>query len=366
MKRNEITGIEEKNGRILALLLPALSVGTAMTLFAFLEAVSVFALSTFEVLPQLDSTIQNLLVLLITQLIAAIIVFFVLLPFFKVKHAEFHPISTSSTSTTIALFFIALGTTFLSSLFFTSLFTALNWEQQLDYSEITITADHVNNPFNIVLFLITMTIGAALFEEMVYRRLLIPSLEDNQVAPFVAVFVSSIMFAMAHLDTDLMYGNIVGGFIHTTGVLILSMALGMTYILTRNVIFPVAIHAVFNLLGSLSIFFMLMENEVLLIIHSLLVLAMLGIGIGITIYTAWKYFRGSETDWILIIKKKSEVKVSRGLTGFMVVGLALIYMPNVMKINFSLLNVNSNLSGMLLIACLASILVVLVWLVGDH
>lgn len=364
MQRNEITGIEEKNGRILVFIFPALSVGIAMTLFAFFEAVSVFILSTFVASQYLDSTIQNLLVLLISQLLTAMIVFFFLIPFFKVKRVTFHPITTSSMSTTIVIFFLALGTTFLSSLFFTSLFSALNWKSQFGYSEITITAEHVSNPFNIVLFLITMTIGAALFEEMVFRRLLIPLLEDSHVVSFVAVIASSIMFAMAHLDADLIHGNIAGGFIHTTGLFLFSMALGMTYILTRNVIFPVAIHAVSNLLGSLNILFMLMENEVLLTIHSILVLMMLVIGVGITIYVVWKYFRGSETDWKLIIKKKSEFKVSRGLTGFMVVGLTLVYIPTVMKIFSDRLNVDNSVSEMLLIFNLVSILIVLVLLMG--
>ncbi|MHA1967903.1 MAG: CPBP family intramembrane glutamic endopeptidase [Candidatus Hodarchaeales archaeon] len=296
MLQPEIARNDEKNGRkgFSILLLPVLSFIIAMVLFYLLEAMLNLIISSNEISLQLDSTIKNLLSLLIAQLVGAIIVFFALIPLFKVKKVDFHPISFSSIHTTIEFFFLTLGTTFLSSLFFTSLFTAFNLDPQFGYSEITITTEHVSNPFNILLFLITMTIGAALFEEITCRRLLIPLLEDNGVSSFVAVILSSIMFTIAHLDADLIYGNIAGGFIHITGLLLLAMILGMTYITTRNVIFPIFIHAVSNLFGSLSILFMLMENDILLTIYSFLVLVMLVIGVGRTIYTAWIYFHGKQ------------------------------------------------------------------------
>jgi membrane protease YdiL (CAAX protease family) len=317
MMSNEIVGIEEKDGRISNLLMPALSMGIAMILVAFLEAVFVFVLSLPENLLFFDNISQNLLVLLITQIMGAILVFFVLIPFFKVKKVEIRPISTSSVGITLVLFFVA------------------------------------------------MTIGAALFEELVCRRLLIPLLEDNQMDPFLAVIASSIVFAMAHLDADIIHGNIAGGIMHVTGVFFLGMMLGMSYILTRNIIFPVIIHATTNLLGSLNIIFMLMESDILLTIYSVFVLILLVIGLVITIIYIWKYFSGQETDWILIIKRKSEKKVMRELTRFVVVGLTLVYLPSILKIILPLLNVNEIWNRMLLIVLLASTLVVLLIFVSK-
>jgi membrane protease YdiL (CAAX protease family) len=365
MIKNEMTDIKAKNRKILSLLLPTLSVGIVMILFNLLDAVSGFVLTKCETSLSLDSIIQDLLVLFIAQLIAVATVIFVFVPFFNVKHAETHPISNASSRTTLLLFFLALGTTFLSSLIFTSLFTALNWEPQTGYSEIILTAEHMDNSLNIVLFLVSMTIGAALFEEMVYRRLLIPLLENYQVVPSTAVIVSSIMFAMAHLDEDLVYGNIAGAIIHTVGVFLFAMVLGITYILTRNVLFPILIHAISNLFGSLSILFMLIGNESLLTIYSILMLVMLVIGLGVTIYLVCKCFYGSKTEITFVIWNKPELNGMSGLIGFMVVGLSLVYTPMAVEICLALLKINSDLSKMLSIVCLASILVMLVRLAGE-
>jgi membrane protease YdiL (CAAX protease family) len=362
MLENEITAILGKNRRIINLLQPALSVGIVMILFNLLNAVLGFTLTMFETSLPLDSTIQDLLVLFIAQLIGVIIVTFVLIPFFKVKNTDFHPITTSSSRTTLVLFFLAMGTTFLSSLIFTSLFNALNLEPQTGYSEIIITKEHISNPLNIVLFLVSMTIGAAAFEEMAYRRLLIPLLENNQVVPSTTVIVSSIMFAMAHLEEDIIYGNIAGAIIHIVGLFLFALVLGITYILTRNVVFPIIIHATSNFLGSLSILFMLIGDEDLLTTFSLLMLAILVIGLGITIYSVWKFFYGVRNDLMFKIWNKSE---SNGLIGFIAIGLALVYTPIVVEICLILLKIDNNLSRILFIVCLASILVMLARLAGE-
>ncbi|MHA1995140.1 MAG: CPBP family intramembrane glutamic endopeptidase [Candidatus Hodarchaeales archaeon] len=365
MLNNEKTKTEENNGINNSIILPALSLGIAMTLFFLLEAGLIQGLLQIESFLLLDSIIQNILVLLITQLIGVVIVFYIFLPFFKIKYSDFQPFSRSSIRTTIILFFLSLGSTFLAGLLLTTVFAALGWIMKLGYSEITITAEHISNPSYLILFLIATTIGAPLFEEMVYRRMLIPLLEECQVSPFIAVVESSIMFAMAHLNDNLMYGNIAGGIYQTIGVFILAMMLGMTYIMTRNIIYPVVLHAFTNLIGSLNIIFTIEENYFLLTIFSILVLIMLVIGIGISLYLLGKYIHGKETDWIKIIKKRSEVKVSGRLTRFMVVGSTLVLLPTVIKITFPVLNANSNLSGILSIVSHTIIFVVLLWFVAQ-
>lgn len=360
MRENEMIYNKGKNRKLLSLLLPALSVGIIMILFNLLDAVAGFTLTMFETSLPLDSTIQNLLALFIAQLISAIIVIFVLVPFFKVKHTEFHPIGIASSRTTLVLFFLAVGTTFLSSLIFTSLFTALKWESQAGYSVLILTSEHISNPLNIVLFLVTMTIGAAVFEEIAYRRLLIPLLENNQIAPSTTVIFSSIMFALAHLDEDLVYGNFAGAINHIVGLFLYALVLGMTYIKTRNVVFPMIIHAISNLLGSLSILFILIGDEGLLIIFSILMLVMLVLGLGVTIYLLFKYIYGSKTEHILFIWNKSESNGLVELIGFIVVGMSLVYTPMLVEIFLTLLKINSDLSRMLFFVCLASVLIILV------
>ena len=364
MLKNEQTALHESSNRILHLLLPALSIGIAMIIFALLEDILELLLDIFAISLISDEIIQNIFILFMCQTLGVIIVLKILIPLFRIKKVKFQPISKSSAKTTFTLFLLTLTSTFLLGLFLTLFFTTLNLDPQSVLSEITITEVHISSVFNILLYLFSMTIGAALFEELVFRRLLIPIFEDREVTPFVAVVLSSIIFACAHLDTGSMRGNIAGTVIHITGVFILGMMLGMTYILTRNILFPVAIHAVSNLFGVLSTIFLLLQMEFLLVIQSLMVLIMVNIGIIIAINTIWKYFRGSESDWVLIIKNKSSFNMKRGLVVFLIISLTLVYTPVAIEVILDFLRINNLTRRILVIISLSSVLLSLLGFVN--
>ncbi|MFW9930669.1 MAG: lysostaphin resistance A-like protein, partial [Candidatus Thorarchaeota archaeon] len=248
--RNSKIGFEVPDGSIFIISLPALGVGISMIFFTLFNILSDYVVSFFQNSLYLDQVIKDLLVLLIAQLIGFIVVIYVLIPFFKVKFTEYYPISIASIRITFILFLLLIGITFISNLFFTSLFTIINLDPHVGYSEFILSVGQIRNPLNIVLFLVTLTFGAAIFEEIVYRRLLISLLEKNHLLPLTTVVISSILFAFTHLPDDLLYGNISGAITHITGVFLLSMILGFAYLLTRNVLFPIIIHAFSNLLGS--------------------------------------------------------------------------------------------------------------------
>lgn len=358
MVKNEMINIKDK--KIFALLLPALSLGIVMILFDLLDAISGFVLTISDSVFPLDSTIQDLLALLIAQLITVSIVMSVLIPLFKVKNIEAYPISFSSSKKTLVLFFLAIGITFLSSLFFTILFTILKWDIKAGYSEIILSLEHLSNPLNIALFLVTMTIGAALFEEIAYRRLLIPLLEKIQVDPSRAVIISSIIFAMAHLEEDILYGTIAGAINHTIGIFLFAVVLGITYTKTRNVFFPIFIHGLSNLLGSLSILITLIGDEGLLTVFSIIMILLLVIGLGISIYLMVKFLYNLKTDSKFSIENESEPNGLIGLIGFLFVGLSLIYSPIIIEICITSLKIDSTLSEIVLILCLTCIFCILV------
>ena len=266
-----------------------LSVSVAMILSTLIENLSSLVLILVNLVPHADNVIQDLLSLFISQLISGCLVVLVFIPFFKVKNVIYKPISINSSFKTLKLFFLLFGITFLSGLIFTSLYTVMQWESQTGFSEIVITKMHTNNPFNVLLFLTTVTIGAAFFEEMVYRRMLIPLLENNQLNSTIAVIISSIMFSMVHFIEDLLYGNVPGAIMHTISVFLLAIVLGIAYIETRNVIYPMIIHGVSNLLGGVNILVSLLESESLLFWFSILSLILLILGLGITMYSMWKF-----------------------------------------------------------------------------
>ncbi|MFX0066400.1 MAG: hypothetical protein ACFFC7_29930 [Candidatus Hermodarchaeota archaeon] len=79
--------IEEKNGTLLNFFTPTIVVGIGWTLSIFLPTLAaVFILPFIEpVLPfELDAVTVNLLILFLGQIIGSLIVFFLLIPFFKV------------------------------------------------------------------------------------------------------------------------------------------------------------------------------------------------------------------------------------------------------------------------------------------
>jgi len=211
-----------------------------------------------------------------------------------------------------------------------------------------------------------MAIGAPIFEELIYRRMLIPCLEKRGMAPFAAVVVSSLVFALSHLDNDLINGNLVGGIVHVIGVLILALILGMTYVLTRNVVFPIIIHGFANLVSFAGPLLILIGNDVLLLIDSLAIITIMIIGVIVGISAVYKYLKNSPADWIDIIKKRSEHKITKGLVGFVLIGLILTSIPTVIELSLSLLFLNGVMDYimlfLLMIAFYVILLIVFVWI----
>ncbi|UCG01120.1 MAG: CPBP family intramembrane metalloprotease [Candidatus Heimdallarchaeota archaeon] len=85
------------------------------------------------------------------------------------------------------------------------------------------------SPITIIIFLVPLVIGAPLFEEMVYRRILIPLLEERGMSTAGAVLASSIFFTLLHLPPNLLNRNMTGSFLHISSVIILALVLGISY-----------------------------------------------------------------------------------------------------------------------------------------
>jgi membrane protease YdiL (CAAX protease family) len=144
--------------------------------------------------------------------------------------------------------------------------------------------------FNLILLVLLVCIFAPILEEIIFRRILIPSLEGTQFVstPF-AVVISASMFALIHSEGDLISGSLWFTFVHFTSAFILGLGLAGVYITTRNIKFPIIYHSVNNsfALGSqiiLAYFVVDLENPPdILIYYTLLFLLMLLIGLLIII-----------------------------------------------------------------------------------
>ena len=329
----EMEATEQKSSKFMDYFLPAVAISLGSILMSLIQVLSVFLLSFFELFLLVDGRIANLLILLLSQMIGAPIVYYGLISFFKVRQSEYHPITMNSFGKTIILFCLAFSAYSISNIVFVNICIAFDLIPQTGYTGILLTVDHLQNPVNVALFFIPTTIGAALFEELLFRRMLIPLLEQRGMSSFSAVFASSLVFALSHLATDLVGGNLAGGIIHLWSVFLLALALGMAYVLTRNVIFPIFIHALANFISFIAPLLILMEADILLLLRSFAVISIMIAGLIIGVNAIFKYIRGSPADWIEIIRKKSEYKITSGLIGFVIIGYLLISIPAILELS---------------------------------
>jgi len=112
-------------------------------------------------------------------------------------------------------------------------FFVLKWSNLLEITAIQFNSKAVFGGF---LFFIVVALG----EEILFRGYILPNFMDSFKNKYVALFISSLLFAIFHgLNPNL---NIVG-FIN---LILAGMALGITYIHTRNLWFPIFLHLSWN------------------------------------------------------------------------------------------------------------------------
>ncbi|MFX1535224.1 MAG: lysostaphin resistance A-like protein [Promethearchaeota archaeon] len=364
--------IEEKNETWLNFFTPAVAVAVGGTLLGFLNLVTQFVLPFAQlILPfELDIVTASLLILFLGQIIGAVIVFFVLIPFFRVKKVEYQTVTGFNVFRTILLACLTYAVGYLSSIIFVTIFLVLGLVPQSGYGGLFLTAEHLANPLIIVLYFAPLTVGAAVFEELIYRRMLIPLLEERGMAPFTAVVASSLIFAFGRLPNDLMNGNLAGAVIQIWNISIIGLVLGLTYILTRNILFSMFIHGVLNFVSVAGPLVLVMENNSLSAVYRLTISLILLVGIAVAIFAIWQYFRVS--DWvnsINSINEKPAINILPGLVGFLIIAAVLKLLPLIMEIFVSALAyIFSSLSILFIILLgvgYSILLVTLLWLVSK-
>ncbi len=340
-----------------SLLLPALSICLIIMISYLFEAALEFLLEIFKPNFASDWFFQNITNLLIIQTILSVITFFVIIPFFKVKRAEFIPLNYANFNESLRMFFLLLGLTFLSNLLLTLIFNSLNWIPEFAYSEILLPDGYINNFGKIFLFLVTMTLGAAVSEEIVYRRLLIPVLENYNASSLTSVVISSLTFVVMHVIEDLRYGNIAGVMMHASGIFIFALVLGLTYVNTRNIIYPILIHACSNLFGSLSTLLTQINSEEILIIYSVGMLLMLLFGSGMTFYNLVRWRKRVKSVWNRIELNKINLYY---IFKYFIMILPFSIVPCLWEFSIAVLNIGRFLQSVIFILSVLSLSLLLV------
>jgi membrane protease YdiL (CAAX protease family) len=284
-----------------------------------------------------DGTIASLQVNLFGQIIGILVIFIFLLPLFRLKLVEVQKPTIMRTLKTFGIACLALTMAMLFALALWVFFTALGIPIESSYTGFILTPAHLVNPWNIVLLFSTVIFGAAIFEELIFRRMLIPALEHRGMGHFAAVIASSLGFALIHVPNDVINGSISFVISHFITTFTLGLFLGFTYVVTRNVLFPMIIHGFINAFAFSELIIESLGDFNLLISFALVLLAIWVIGVIIGAIFLIQYLRDPKPSWVKTIWNKSRINILPGLAGYIIVGLALVSLQVGVELSISTL-----------------------------
>ena len=133
-----------------------------------------------------------------------------------------------------------------------------------------------SDPATLILLAVVM---APLFEEIVFRGIIMKGLTNKGVKPVTAIIISAVVFGLVH-----------GNPWQFVGAVLLGCVLGLVYHKTKSLLLPILLHAFNNLCSAILIFY----NKTESFADTFKVSEWLILGIGIVIFT---------TFYILFTKK---------------------------------------------------------------
>ena len=120
---------------------------------------------------------------------------------------------------------------------------------------------------DIYVLVLATCIGAPLFEEYVFRKLIIDKLK--KYGEFLAIMVSGVTFGLFH-----------GNFNQFIYALVIGMVFAYVYIRTNNILHTIILHAMINFIGSVvGIQIIGSENVLMIQIYSLIVFIIIFVGV---------------------------------------------------------------------------------------
>jgi membrane protease YdiL (CAAX protease family) len=103
----------------------------------------------------------------------------------------------------------------------------------------------VNGGLDLLLLIISACIIAPIFEELIFRGLAFARIERSKLGIVGAIFITSIIFTLIHVQ----YEPMVLGFLF-----IFALLLGFIRYKTQNIVYCIALHALINSLSTFDLF----------------------------------------------------------------------------------------------------------------
>ncbi|TFG11840.1 MAG: CPBP family intramembrane metalloprotease [Promethearchaeota archaeon] len=323
--------VNERRGKFTQFFVPSMLVILSPILLYFIQNCINTIMFTGNIVMNNDLLIQSLSITFISHIIAILLVYFVIIPLVDVKTIDKKPIFIKEIGTTILLLFITVSVVFIINLGFKYIINFFNLNPISGYSGIILNSTQASNPLNVIIYFLPFTIGAPIFEELVYRRTLLPLMEKRGMSSFVAIIVISVIFAVAHFPNDLVNGNLYGGIVHIVGVFFISISLGISYVLTRNIIFPIIIHSLINLISFSGPLITVFEDVALNLIYNFVVNLIVILGIGFMIYCAWCQVKKKNARWLELTSNKSIRNIKFGVIIFLFIGISSSFLPIILE-----------------------------------
>lgn len=116
------------------------------------------------------------------------------------------------------------------------------WQGQGGSNPLLFLAVQAQDKVALLIFFTTAAIAAPIFEEIIFRGFLLPSL-TKYVPVWVAIGLSSLLFSVAHLSLS-----------EVLPLLVLGLVLGVVYTRSRNILASIVVHSLWNSGTLLSLY----------------------------------------------------------------------------------------------------------------
>jgi membrane protease YdiL (CAAX protease family) len=263
-------------------------IGAIVGLFLFLIKPIEILSASLNIGSESVVTILNLAVTLSVQ-ISAIVIFIIFERNKKIEPEEKRMPPGNHGLTAILVYSMVMVFTFFVTII-DSYLESLEFPYETPYAAIEPNLELLSTPIYLVFFFGSLVIGAAIWEELVFRRALIPFLERRGLGTFWVLVFSGLMFSLIHTPQDLLNGSIRYAISHFLGTTAMGIALGFLYMRTRDIRWPIAFHGLNNAFSGIMMIGLTRYEEFGEFV-------LIGLG-GMWILGAW--FVGGAT-WIYVI-----------------------------------------------------------------
>ena len=271
---------------------------------------------------QYNSQILQSVVYTVAIILVSLMVYFIIIPKLKVKNIEYREPTFNGFILIFFLFTITIFSQFLLELLFVILNIGKDWAPMSN--------PEFDDFLTQILSSILISISTVIYIELIYRRTVIPLLEDRGVSSIHAVILSSLGYSLTFLPTFLMYPNISGFIYNFSSLTILGIFGGIAFITTRNILYPVILGILLRLFTDFRQIGLSFEDQFLIVLSDFIIVFSILLSIGILVYILWKNkVKKTSLETFNEIKVRSVPGIRRGMIGFFIISISLFILQTI-------------------------------------